>query len=55
MITDDGKKYHYLALKSLFKLFRGIISNNHGDFYCLNCLHSYRTTEKLKKTWKGMQ
>ena len=26
-----------------------ITSNHHGDFYCLNCLHSYRTNNKLKK------
>ena len=49
MITDDGKNYHYLAVKSISVLLRGITSNNHGDFYCLNCLHSYRTKEKLKK------
>ena len=28
---------------------RGIPSNNHGDFYCLNCLHSFRTHNALKK------
>ena len=49
MITDDGKKWHYVAVKKLSALLRGITSNNHGDFYCLNCLHSYRTKEKLKK------
>ena len=27
-------------------------SNHNGDFYCLNCLHSYRTKEKLKKLEK---
>ena len=48
MITD-GKKWHYLVVKSLFALFREITPNNHGDFYCLNCLHSYRTKEKLKE------
>ena len=36
-------------MKSISALFRGTTSNNHGDFYCLNCLHSYRTKEKLKK------
>ena len=30
-------------------LLRGITSNHVGDFYCLNCLHSYRTKDKLKK------
>ena len=29
-------------------LFRGIKSTNNGDHYCLNCLHSYRTENKLK-------
>ena len=29
-------------------LLRGITSNHVGDFYCLNCLHSYRTKDKLK-------
>ena len=47
MITD-GKKWHYLAVKSLSALLRGIASNNNGDFYCLNCFHSYSTKNKLK-------
>ena len=49
MITD-GKKWHYLAVKKLSALVRGITSNNNGDFYYLNCFHSYSTKEKLKKT-----
>ena len=49
MITDDGKRWHYLAVKSLSALLRGISSSNNGDFYCLNCFHSYRTLDKLKK------
>ena len=48
MITD-GKKWHYLAVKSKSALLRRITLNNHGDFYCLNCFQSYRTKEKLKK------
>ena len=35
MITD-GKKWHYLIVRSLSALFRGIISSNNGDFYYLN-------------------
>ena len=53
MITDDGKKWYYLKVKSISALLRGITSNNHGDFYCLNCLHSYRTKEKFKKHEKA--
>ena len=49
MITD-GKKWHYLAVKKLSVLFRGITSNHAGDFYCLNCFCSYSTENKLKKT-----
>ena len=35
MITD-GKKWHYLVVRSLSALFRGITSSNNGDFYCSN-------------------
>ena len=49
MIADDNNRWHYLAVKSLPTLLRGITSNHHGDFYCLNCFHSYRTHNKLKK------
>ena len=49
MITNDGKKWHYLAVRSLTTLLRGTTSNHKGDFYCLNCFHSYRTLNKLKK------
>ena len=48
MITD-GEKWHYLAIKSLPALFRGITSKHERDFYCLNCLQSYTTKNKLKK------
>ena len=53
MITD-GKKWHYLAVKSFSALLRGITSKHVGDFSCLNCFHSYRTKNKLKKTWESM-
>ena len=48
MITD-GKKWHYLALKSLLALLRGITSNHNGDLNFLNCFHSYSTKNKLKR------
>ena len=61
MITD-GEKWHYTALKSkptedgfnrpikiLSRLFNGITSNHNGDFYCFNCLHSFRRNNALKK------
>ena len=49
MITDDRKRWHYLAVRNLSALPRGILSSNNGDFYFLNCFHSYRTHKKLKK------
>ena len=49
MITDKNNRWHYLAVKSFSALFRGVTSSNNGDFYCLNCLHSYRTLNKLKR------
>ena len=48
MITN-GEKWHYLAVKSLSALLRGVTSNHDGDSYCLNRFHSYSTKEKLKK------
>ena len=48
MITD-AKKWHYLAVKSLSELLRGITSNHNGDSYCLNCFHSYSELKNMKK------
>ena len=49
MITD-GKKWYCLAVKKkLSALLRGITSKHDGDFYYLNCFHSFRTENKLKK------
>ena len=47
MITDN-KKWHYLAIKSISTLFRGITSKHNGDFYSLNCFFSFRTENILK-------
>ena len=49
MITGDGERWHYLAVRSLSVLLRRITSSNNGDFYCLNSFHSYRRLNKLKK------
>ena len=46
-MISSGENWHYLAVKSLSRLFRGITSNHDGDYYCLNCFHSYRTENKL--------
>ena len=48
MITD-GKKWHYLTVKYLPALLRGLTSSHVGNFYFLNCFYSYSTRNKLKK------
>ena len=48
MIPNKEKLWHYLALKKLLPLIRGVTFKHYGDFYCLNCLHSVRTKNKLK-------
>ena len=47
MITNDNENWHYLAVKSLPRLLRGITPNHIGDFYCLNCFYSYRAKERF--------
>ena len=49
MINNGNTSWHYLAVKSISRLLRGIKSNHNGDFYCLNCFHSYKTENKLRK------
>ena len=39
-------KTYLRPTKRLSILLRGITSNHDGDFYCLNCLHSFRTDKK---------
>ena len=48
-MISDGEKWHYLKVRSLSALLKGITSKHKGDFYCLNCFHSYRTKEALEK------
>ena len=58
---DEAEKWYYNALKivrtadgfnrpirSLSRLFRGITANNNGDFYCLDCLHSFPIDNAFK-------
>ena len=47
MITD-GEKWHYLTVKNLSGLLKGITSNHKEDFYCLNCFCAYSTKNELE-------
>ena len=48
MLTDHQKNWHYLIIKKMSRLTRGITSNHHGDFFCRNRMHSFRTNNTLK-------
>ena len=47
MITDGKCTWHYIAIKSIPALLKGVSSKHNGDFYCLKCFNSYRTKRKL--------
>ena len=49
LMISNGNKWHYLTVKNLSGLLRGITSNHAGDFYCLNCFCAYSTKNKLEK------
>ena len=46
LMISNGENWHYLAVKSLSRLLRGMSSNHNGNYYCLNCVHSYSTENK---------
>ena len=48
MISND-ENWHFLVVKNLPGLLKGITSNHNEDFYGLNCFHSYRTKNKLEE------
>ena len=47
-MIPNGEGRHYLAVKKLSALLKGIRTKRKGDFYCLNCLYSNRTKNKLE-------
>ena len=54
MIENDEGNWHYLVITRISGLLRVITSRHNGDFYCLNCFHSYSTENKLKEHEKNM-
>ena len=49
MIPNEEKKgWHYFSVKELPALLHRITSKSKGEFYCFNCLHSFRPENKLK-------
>ena len=45
---EEKESWYYLAVKKLSALLQGITSKHYCDFYSLNCLHSFRTKNKIK-------
>ena len=55
LMISNGENWHYLAVKRLSRLLRGITSNHDGDYYCFNCFYSYRTENKLNAHKKNIR
>ena len=49
LMISNGENWHYLVVKKLSGLLRGITSNHKEDFYCLNCFCAYSTRNKLEE------
>ena len=48
LMIPNGERWYYLEVKRLSALMRRIKSANNSTFYCLNCLRSFRTKNKLE-------
>ena len=48
-MISNGENLHYLVVKKLSGLLRGITCNHKEDFYCLNCFCAYSTKNKLEE------
>ena len=48
-MISNGENWHYLLVKSLPRLLKGITSSHNEDFYCLNCFCAYTTKNKLEE------
>ena len=48
MIPNEKEKGWHCLVKKLSALLLRITSKHYGNFYCLNCLHSFRAENKFK-------
>ena len=55
LMIPSREKWHYLVVKKLPALLRGMTSKGYGDFCCLNSLHSFTTKKKLKSRKKACE
>ena len=56
LFFNDSKSRRMVlsCIKKLSALLRGITFKHHGNFYCLNCLHSFARKEKVSFIKKYM-
>ena len=47
-MNTDAEKLDYVAVKDFSALLRGMTLKYNDDYYCINCLHLFRTINKLK-------
>ena len=52
LMIPNEEKWHHLAVKKLSEFLRRKTSKHHGNFYCLNCLHSFATEKNLTRIKK---
>ena len=52
LMISDSEKWHYLTVRSLSALLKGITSKHKGDSYYLNCFHSFASKKSLEKHMK---
>ena len=52
LMISDGEKWHYLTVRSLSALLKGITSKHKDDSYCLNWFHSFPSKKSLEKHMK---
>ena len=49
MISIGEQQLRYLSVKKLAALLRGMTSKNDHDFYCIDCLNSFRIKKNLSR------
>ena len=55
VLNEEKEGWDYLAVKKLPAILKEITFKHYGDFYCLNCLNSFRTENKPKSNEKLCQ
>ena len=55
LIISDGEKWHYLTVRSLSALVKGITSKHKSDSSCLNCFYSFASKKSLEKHMKVLK